>query len=206
MPRQEKSKLSKTPHDGALENTSDTASNSAHKIIAGLGNPGKEFENTYHNAGLMALSEMVKKWDGDNVPPKFKSRKGLFEYAKAANGNVAVKLLVFMNDSGRAISAAAREFGAKPENIIIIHDDSDLPLGDFKISFGKNAGGHKGVQSIIDALRSKNFTRVRIGIRPKIESRRKKAGTFVLTPITKKDKEILSDVFKKIEEALSTLR
>ena len=118
------------------------------------------------------------------------------------NGAVAVKPLVFMNESGKAVALAAREFGAQPENIVVIHDDSDLTLGDFKVSFGKNAGGHKGVQSTIDALRSKNFTRIRIGIRPKTETRRKKAGAFVLAAITKKDNEILENVYKEIEEVL----
>ena len=195
MPEQKKSKRSQilpspVPHNEIWKDR--------YKIIAGLGNPGKEFENTYHNVGVMALLDIAKKLGDGNVLPQFKSRKGLFEYAKTDNG-IAIKPLVFMNEAGKAIVAAAREFGAKPEDIIIIHDDSDLMLGDFKISFGKNAGGHKGVQSIIDALRSKNFTRIRIGIRPKTEIRRKKAGTFVLTPITKKDKETLNAVFEKIE-------
>jgi PTH1 family peptidyl-tRNA hydrolase len=181
-----------------------------YRIVAGLGNPGKEFENTYHNVGVMALSRIAQECEDDEGaapkrPPckifRRKIRKGerLFEYAER-NGSILVKPLVFMNESGRAIASAAREFGAKPEDFTIIHDDSDLTLGDFKISFGKNAGGHQGVQSIIDTLRSKNFTRIRIGIRPKTETRRKKAGVFVLAPITKKDKETLSGVFKKIEK------
>lgn len=175
---------------------------SKYKIIAGLGNPGKEFENTYHNVGVMALLGIVKKWGDENVLPKFKSRKGLFEYVKIDNATIAVKPLVFMNEAGKAIAFAAREFGVKPDDVIIIHDDSDLTLGNFKISFGKNAGGHKGVQSIINALRSKDFTRIRIGVRPKTETQRKKAGAFVLVPITKKDKETLADVFKEIESRI----
>ncbi len=175
------------------------------KIIAGLGNPDKGFGNTYHNVGIMALSDIIQK---DEAQPKRSllkifqkkdwKKKGLFEYIKM-DGYIAVRPLVYMNESGKAIASAAREFGAKPEDITIIHDDSDITLGDFKISFGKNAGGHNGVQSIIDSLHSKNFTRVRIGIRPKTEIQRKKAGAFVLTPITKKDKEILDGVFEKIE-------
>lgn len=195
MPEQEKSKFSHTLPDKILAGK--------YKIIAGLGNPGKEFENTYHNVGIMALTVIALKWNGA-VLPKFKSHKGLFEYAKIDNGVVTVKPLVFMNESGKAIAKAAREFGTKPEDIIIIHDDSDLTLGDFKISFGKNAGGHKGVQSTIDALQSKNFTRIRIGIRPKIETQRKKASAFVLANITKKDREILDGVFERIRETLSS--
>src|SRR5271157_2966073 len=113
MPGQEKSKPSpilpnKTWKDGS-------------KIIAGLGNPDKKFENTYHNVGVMALSEIARK--DENAPLKFKSRKGLFEYTKTSNG-ILVKPLIFMNESGKAIALAARDFHVRPENIIIIHDDS----------------------------------------------------------------------------------
>jgi len=151
----------------------------------------------------MALSSIAQKWNG-NIPPKFKPHKGLFEYAKI-NGDIFAKPLVFMNESGKAIAAAAREFGAKPEDVMIIHDDSDIPIGDFKISFGKNAAGHRGVQSIIDALKSKNFTRIRIGIRPKTETRRKKAGAFVLAQITKEDKTAFEMVFNEIESNIQKL-
>ncbi len=201
MPEEKKSKPSKTLPDKISEDKSagvspDKIRTATYKLITGLGNPGKEFENTYHNAGAMALSFFAKKRSDQEAPPKFK-RKKLFEYAEE-NGVVLIKPLVFMNDSGRAIRTAAREFGVKPEAIAVIHDESDLPLGDFKISFGKNAGGHRGVQSIIDALQTKNFTRFRIGIRPKIEAQRKKAGMFVLKKITKKDEGTLRDVFEKI--------
>ena len=213
MLEQKKSKQAEILQDGSLRFSSVKNFNMKNsidrkKIIAGLGNPDKGFGNTYHNVGIMALSDIIQKTqECDNRPKrsllkifqkKDWKKKGFFEYIKT-NDYIAVRPLVYMNESGRAIASAAREFGVKPEDITIIHDDSDITLGDFKISFGKNAGGHNGVQSIIDSLHSKNFTRVRIGIRPKTEIQRKKAGTFVLSPIKKKDKEILDGVFKKIE-------
>ena len=213
MLEQKKSKQAEILQDGSLRFSSVKNFNMKNsidrkKIIAGLGNPDKGFGNTYHNVGILALSDIVQKTEEDNIQPKQSllktfqkkdwKKKGLFEYIKT-NNYIAVRPLVYMNESGKAIASAAREFCVKPHDITIIHDDSDITLGDFKISFGKNAGGHNGVQSIIDSLHSKNFTRVRIGIRPKTEIQRKKAGTFVLSPIKKKDKEILDGVFKKIE-------
>jgi PTH1 family peptidyl-tRNA hydrolase len=178
--------------------------NSKYKAVAALGNPGKEFDDTYHNAGFMALSHLIKKLSSEKEPPKFRPRKNLFEYA-AADDLIFIRPLVFMNESGVAVKAALREFKIKPEETIIIHDDSDIPLGDFKLSFGRNSGGHRGVQSVIDSLRSKDFTRIRIGIRPEAERQRKKAGSFVLARITKKNKVTLDGVFEKIAAQISTL-
>ena len=174
-----------------------------HTLIIGLGNPDPVLEETYHNVGVLAVQWLAEYSAQNGTRPVFRPYKNLFAYV-TIGAVTFIRPLVYMNESGRAVKEAMRVFKVHEKDIFIIHDDSDLPLGDFKISFGKNAGGHKGVQSIIDALRSKNFTRVRIGIRPKIESRRKKAGTFVLAPITKKDKETLSGVFKGAEKALSS--
>lgn len=189
------------------------------KIIVGLGNPGREFENTYHNVGVQALRILA-------APLAFKHYKKLFLFAaadsathstadnttnstadNAADNRVFVLPLTFMNESGAAVREALKKFGVEPgvepENLTVIHDDSDLPLGAYKISMDKNSAGHHGVQSVIDALRTKNFTRVRIGIRPAKERRRKKASTFVLKTISAKDKGVLEGVFKKIGGELS---
>jgi len=99
-----------------------------------------------------------------------------------------------------------KKIGAKPNDLIVIHDESDLPLGDYKISRNKHSAGHRGVQSIIDALHTKDFTRIRIGIRPAAEIKRKKASAFVLKKITARDKRILNAVFKKIASDLPELR
>ena len=96
-------------------------------------------------------------------------------------------------------------FGAKPEDLIVIHDESDLPLGTYKISYGKNSAGHKGVQSVMDALGTKDFTRIRIGIRPGKELRRSKAAAFVLKHISARDKKTLDGVFQEIADILPTL-
>ena len=106
-----------------------------------------------------------------------------------------------MNESGRTVKEAMHAFGADIKNIIVIHDDSDLPVGEFKRVAGGGSAGHNGIRSIIDHLHTEDFARIRIGIREKDEVRRKKAGDFVLSPITPADKKIFEEVFQKVSDA-----
>jgi len=173
------------------------------KLIIGLGNPGKEYEKTYHNVGFLFINQKLKiKNQNDNV--KFKNAD-FFEYLKI-NCLILIKTKVFMNESGKAVKETIKYFKVKPEEILIIHDDSDIEIGKYKLSFNRGAAGHLGVQSIMDALGTKNFWRLRIGIRKKTglpaEARQVKAGEMVLKKISKKDLEILEDVFKKSLENL----
>ncbi|HVO28868.1 MAG TPA: aminoacyl-tRNA hydrolase [Candidatus Paceibacterota bacterium] len=178
-------------------------------IVAALGNPGKEYENTYHNAGILALEELfgreaARAGDGAGKAP-WKKHQGLFEYAEAGDA-VFVRPLTYMNESGRAIRAALKKFGPShllslSSRLIILHDDSDLPLGTFRISVARGPAGHKGVQSVIDALGTGEFVRIRIGIRDPQERVRRKAGDFALKQITKAHRKLLDDVFREIADA-----
>ena len=115
-----------------------------------------------------------------------------------------------MNESGRAISAAIKYFKIKPEEILIVHDDSDIEIGKYKISFGRGSAGHNGVESIIKSLKTKDFWRLRIGIRPNIRinqskisiNQRLKASAFVLKKISKKDLKILEKVFEEAAQKI----
>lgn len=162
------------------------------KVIVGLGNPGADYENTYHNAGALAVRTLA---DG----LAWKTHKKLFSYAMGG-GTAFVIPLVFMNEAGRAVKEAAKKFGARPEDLTVMHDESDLPVGAYKISFGRGAAGHKGVQSVMDALRSGSFERVRIGIRNPRERKRKKAEEFVLRTITARDRKALEEVFAALQQ------
>ena len=179
------------------------AKGEAKKIIVGLGNPGKEYEHTYHNAGALFVKHGLRTVNHD--VSELKKHKGLFEYAETDDA-VLVLPLTFMNESGKAVREALKKFNAKPESLIVLHDDSDITIGDHKISFARGSAGHKGVQSIIDALKTNAFTRARIGIRPQKEmrgeARRKKAGEFALKNITLKDQKILSEVFTALNSYL----
>ena len=144
------------------------------RYIVGLGNPGEEYEMTRHNAGRMAVLAFVKK-EGIDEPKFDKKLKALVAKGEVGGDPASVKTSAgkgkfqivlpetFMNKSGDRLKPLMLS-AKKAENLIVVHDDIDLPLGKIKISFGKNSGGHKGVESVIKAVKTINFTRVRIGI------------------------------------------
>jgi PTH1 family peptidyl-tRNA hydrolase len=172
-----------------------------HKLIIGLGNPDPLLEGTYHNVGVLAVQWLAEHAAQNAAQPAFRSYKNLFVYATIGAATF-VRPLVYMNESGRAVKEAMRVFKARAEDIAIIHDDSDIAIGDFKLAKSGRSAGHRGIQSIIDHLKTQDFTRIRIGIREKDEPHRKKAGDFVLSPITAKDKKVLENVFKNISASL----
>ncbi len=132
-------------------------------IIVGLGNPGKEYEKTRHNAGRMAV-ELLAREEGADSFVLNKVAKALV--AKGAiDGATAIFVLpeTMMNLSGKAVLAFVKTPKAA-KNLLVIHDDLDLPLGTIKMVVGRGSGGHKGVESIMRAIKSKEFTRIRIGI------------------------------------------
>lgn len=170
-------------------------------LIVGLGNPGDEYEDTYHNVGVRGLHAIAQHLEKQGETLRFKRHGDLFEYAKAG-GAILVRPLVFMNESGRAVAEALHAFGIVPEKLLVLHDDSDLRVGEYKITAGQNSAGHHGIDSIIESLGGNDFTRVRIGIRAAEEPRRKKAGEFVLSPITAEDKKVFEKIFAEITEKL----
>ncbi|MEK9154799.1 MAG: aminoacyl-tRNA hydrolase [Patescibacteria group bacterium] len=169
-------------------------------IIIGLGNPGKEYAKTFHNAGFLFID-----YFNDRQPsaPTPKNRDS--DQSVGAIGYQALKSDVYMNESGKFVAKTIKKTGAKPEKILIVHDDSDIELGKYKISFNRNSAGHNGIESIIKTLKTKNFYRLRIGIRPP-EKIRKKALDFVLKKISRKDSEILNNVFEKAAEEILVIK
>jgi len=177
--------------------------NSKFKLITGLGNPGKKYENTYHNAGFLFIQ--------NKIPPnsKFSRSAGSrpagqipnskkFEYLKI-NGLIFVKPSTFMNDSGQAVTAALKYFSVRAGEILVIHDDSDIKFGKIKLSFGRGAAGHHGVESIISNLKTKNFWRLRIGIGKEEKRKKEKAGEIVLKKITPADKLVWKRLFSDLK-------
>lgn len=186
------------------------------KIIIGLGNPGLEYENTYHNAGKLMVDYLLKKLVscGESEPVGF-HKKTLGNLESCTIGNLRlVKPTNFMNENGRAAKAALKSFGLRAGSVLVAHDDSDIEIGKYKISFGGGSAGHNGVQSVIENIGTKDFWRIRIGIRPKetidrkqgaglpAEARRTKAGEFVLKKITAADGKLMRSVFEKASEKL----
>ena len=165
------------------------------RLIVGLGNPGEEYKKTRHNAGFLAVNEIANNFHFPTSNSKFNA-----EISQATLNNEKIFLVkpqTFMNNSGEAIRAIADYYKINTEDIIIIHDDLDIPLGEYKISKNKNSGGHKGVQSIIDHLSTKDFTRIRIGIM--IENKKTPTEKFVLEKFSIEEMEVVEEIIRRIK-------
>ena len=164
------------------------------KLAIGLGNPGKEYERTYHNAGEAAVETIAGGTSDLKTPFSVFGRKP-FEYMKKG-GVILIKPKTFMNESGKAVTAAMKHFGAKTEDIVVMHDDSDIPLGEYKVEYGRGNAGHNGVSSVMKTLGTHDFWRIRIGVRgePGI-----KAGDFVLKKMPPRDSERLDKALSEIK-------
>ena len=182
-------------------------SNMKIKAVIGLGNPGEQYKNTYHNVGALAVSHILKELGGDISSFQKPSKKD-FEFVEFRE-IIFSKSLVFMNNSGKAVNDFIKYFNIKPEELMLFHDDSDMFIGKYKISFDQSSGGHKGIQSIIDTLKTQKLQRCKIGIRPEDKmikegperkTRRKKAEEFVLKKITKENLSILKNIFNEISK------
>ena len=204
------------------------------RLIIGLGNPGEEYENTRHNIGFEIVDMIARKDDAKfSFEKKFNAevakaklngplRQGSSEASKLV---MLIKPYTFVNKSGEAVKKAKLFYKAKNEGIVVIHDDLDIEFGNFKMSFGKDSGGHRGVQSIIEYLKTNKFWRLRIGTAnkqlTKIRKMRKSAptpkgrssdrsvgvGNFVLAKFTPAEQVELKKVAKAALERLGeTLR
>lgn len=166
-------------------------------LIVGLGNPGTEYEKTRHNAGWVVIDYAYPalQWGGDS-------------YANAGvateNNLTFVKPATFMNLSGETVQYFVDKKGYAPENIVVVYDDIDLPLGKIKISFDRGSGGHNGIKSIETCLGSREFIRIRIGISKTLED-----GTLVKPNVLGKfepsELEMLGEVSKKVKLAIDTI-
>jgi len=170
-------------------------------LIVGLGNPTKKYQKTRHNFGFQVIEEFRKKNNFSN----FKFQKNLNSLISEGKINdkkiILAKPQTFINLSGKAIKKIIENWNLKIENLIIIHDDIDLSLEKIKISIARGSAGHKGVESIIQELKTKNFLRFRLGIQPK-SGKPKNIEKFVLQKFNKKEKEIVKKVIRETIERI----
>jgi len=164
------------------------------KLIVGLGNPGKKYEQTHHNAGFLFVDYVAKLLNCQTV----KAKKN-YEAIQQCN-NVAIsfiKPLTFMNESGRAVAEILKNSPYSVADLIVVHDDLDLRLGEFKIQKGKGPKVHNGVNDIEQKLGTKEFTRVRIGVDNREKENRLPGEAYVLQAFTEEELVILNVVFEK---------
>lgn len=195
-------------------------------IIIGLGNPGAEYEGTRHNAGREAVQRFAKKFEFDDFELD-KKAQALVSTGKVVTkqGKGSATLVLpetFMNLSGKSAAklvkgpkkvknAQGKAMKAFPD-LVVVHDDLDIPLGKAKVSWDKSAGGHKGVDSIIKALGTQAFFRIRIGITPaKASGELKKPDhetiteNFIVAGFKEKEAETLKGVLKKVVDCLEMM-
>ena len=130
-------------------------------LVAGLGNPGREYERTRHNAGWVVLDEVARR-HGGSWRSKFSG-----SLAEVRLGDLRLALLkpeTYMNDSGRSVGAAVRFFKVEPEQVLVVHDDVDLEAGRLQARAGGGLAGHNGLRSLAQHLGSQEFLRLRIGV------------------------------------------
>ncbi|MCA9449981.1 MAG: aminoacyl-tRNA hydrolase [Candidatus Omnitrophica bacterium] len=170
-------------------------------IIAGLGNPGLEYEETRHNYGFLLIERLCRKWEVnlDSTSPFAVYR----ELRRRQEVVVLIKPLTYMNRSGIAIKQLLAHYNASPENLIVAHDELDLPLGSVKLRKKCGPGGHNGVLSIMEELDTDDFARVRLGVGPRPEE--VEGADFVLAPFEDEEVPAVKGVLQHSVDGLETL-
>ncbi|HEX2779729.1 MAG TPA: aminoacyl-tRNA hydrolase [Gemmatimonadaceae bacterium] len=174
------------------------------KVILGLGNPGREYESTRHNVGWMVLDHLADVWRF----PGWRKDGEAMTSSGTVNGVATrlVKPLTFMNLSGQVLRPwLRRPFWAAPKDLLVVVDEVALPLGSLRLRANGSAGGHNGLKSIEHHLKSRDYPRLRIGIRPADE--RREVGDlsdFVLGPFGKSERQVIDELMPTIRAAVET--
>ena len=178
-------------------------------LIVGLGNPGQGRAHNRHNIGFMCLNHFAKRQGIRFDKKQAKARIGLGEVADSEV--VLAKPQTYMNRSGRSVSLLVEKFNVCLDNLLVIHDDLDLPLGKIRIRQGSSSGGHKGVGSIIKELGSQDFIRIRVGIGRPIKNEgftefsEDETIAYVLSDFTPDEKQAITQVIPEVGEAILCL-
>jgi PTH1 family peptidyl-tRNA hydrolase len=175
------------------------------KLIVGLGNPGRAYASNRHNIGFICLNHFAR-----THSIKFDQKRGLARTGRGkvvGNEVVLAKPQTYVNQSGQSVSRLVNKFNISLGDLIVIHDDLDLPLARIRLSYASSSGGHKGINSIIKELGSQDFTRLRIGIgRPdKAEASEDDIIAYVLSDFTSEEKEVITQIIPRVSEAILCL-
>ena len=169
------------------------------KLVAGLGNPGAKYANNRHNLGFMVVDELAKRWSADPFREKW---NGVFTRARRGGDEVVLlKPQTFMNLSGESIQKALAFFKLGVSDLVVIHDELDLPFGTLKVKVGGGAAGHNGLKSIVQHCGGPDFARVRIGVgRPP-----KQGADHVLSDFSKQECSELPAVLESAAVAVADI-
>ncbi|HSP79625.1 MAG TPA: aminoacyl-tRNA hydrolase [Myxococcaceae bacterium] len=173
------------------------------KLICGLGNPGREYERNRHNIGFMVVEELLPRARAELNQEKFQARVG-----QGSLGGERVLFLepqTYMNLSGRSLAEAARFYKVALEDILVIHDELDLPFGRLQLKAGGGTGGHNGLKSSVSSLGGDNFVRLRFGIgKPQGPNARERVSSYVLSNFDDAERRQLEDLVPLAADAAET--
>ena len=161
-------------------------------IIAGLGNPGKKYENTRHNMGFMAIDILAEKYDIKVNKLKFKALTG--EGRIAGEKVLLVKPQTYMNLSGESLRMAMEYYKIEPQKLIVIYDDIDIPMGNVRLRKKGSAGTHNGMRNILYHIQTEDFPRIRVGIG---SGKKEDMINYVTGAVSKSDGEVLKAAVEK---------
>lgn len=173
------------------------------KLIIGLGNPGKQYQNSRHNLGFRIINALRQDLEFENWQSAKKFRSSISRGVFAGKKIILAKPETFMNDSGKAARLLADYYQIKPEQILVVHDEADLPFGEIRRQTGRGPAGHRGVESIINHLKTNGFGRIRIGINPQGGTDRS-LEDFVLEKFTPQEEELIPEIIKRILKIIKT--
>ncbi|MFO7982406.1 MAG: aminoacyl-tRNA hydrolase [Desulfuromonadales bacterium] len=171
------------------------------KLVVGLGNPGNKYAMTRHNVGFMVAEQVARE---NGISLKKKKHQGLFGVGRIEGTEAAILLpQTYMNRSGISVKSAIQSLGVPPGDLIVIHDEVDLPFGRVRVKSGGGHGGHNGLRSIKDLLGTTEFIRIRVGVgRPEGE---KDVSAHVLSVFPAAEKKALNNVLKGSAMAVAAI-
>ena len=178
------------------------------KLVVGLGNPGKKYEKTRHNVGFMVLDCLKKELEKYGAKSWELSKKFNAEICGCViNGEkiILARPMTYMNQSGQAVQLIAHFYKITSRDIIVVHDDKDLPLGQIKSQLDRGPAGHNGVKSIMEYIKSQNFHRVRVGIASANAKKMKNISKFVLDKFGLFEKRTLEKTLVSAKEEVLRL-
>ncbi len=174
-------------------------------LIVGLGNPGKEYEKTRHNAGFIVLDKLKEKWKFPEFSENKNFKSEISESKLKDKRIILAKPTTFMNLSGEAVQKISSFYKIPIENIIVIHDELDLMIGEYKWRHSKDtgSGGHNGIKDIIDKFASMNFPRLKIGVNSENRPLQMEGKDFVLNKFKTEELIILNNSINNIETKIN---
>ncbi len=167
------------------------------KIIVGLGNPTKEYENTRHNVGFMVIDELMNKWSTPSMKQQFKGE--VVKVKRNGEDIILLKPLTYMNLSGESLIQVMNFYKVPVEDVLVIYDDLDIPTGKLRLRQSGSAGGHNGIKSIIQHVQTQNFQRLRVGID---RDSRIPVVNYVLGKFTKEEKPLIDEGILQATQAI----